>query len=37
MMNKLHLGNENKNSFHSLLFCISLDLHYLCIIIFYFQ
>ena len=29
--NKLHLGNENKNSFHSLLFCIPLGLHYLCI------
>lgn len=25
------LGNENKSSFHSLLFCGSLGLHYLCI------
>lgn len=27
----LHLGNKNKNSFHPLLFCIPLGLHYLCI------
>ena len=26
------LGNENKSSFHSLLFCGSLGLHYLCTI-----
>lgn len=26
------LGNENKSSFHSLLFCVSLGLHYLCTI-----
>ena len=26
----LCLGNENKSSFHFFLFCISLDLHYLC-------
>ena len=28
--NRLRLGNENKNTFHAFLFCISLDLHYLC-------
>ena len=30
LANKLRLGNENKCSFLSLLFCIALNLHYLC-------